>query len=77
MLGWENLALAIKDKFEGFRKKKKNKGKFECGKKKERVRKKEYVEKVGKYLNFYAKQSHHTHIYFFNMTMILLLYKNA
>jgi len=41
MLGWENLALAIKDKFEGFskKKKKKYKEKAECGKKKERVRK--------------------------------------
>jgi hypothetical protein len=42
MLGWENLALAIKDKFEGFsKKKKKYKEKAECGKKKERVRKEE------------------------------------
>jgi hypothetical protein len=65
MLGWENLALAIKDKFEGFSKKqkKKYKGKAECEEKKERMRKEKYVEKVGKYLNFYAKQSDHTHFF--------------
>ena len=36
------------------------------------MRKEEYVEKVGKYLNFYAKQSDHTQ-FFFNITMILLV----
>lgn len=67
MLGWENLALAIKDKFEGFSKKTKNtkyKGKAECEEKKEMMRKEEYVEKVGKYFNFYVKQSDHTHFFF-------------
>jgi hypothetical protein len=66
MLGWENLALAIKDKFEGFSKKTKNtkyKGKAECEEKKEMMRKEEYVEKVGKYFNFYVKQSDHTHFF--------------
>ena len=33
--------------------------------------------KVGKHLNFYAKQSDLTHAYFFYMPMILLLYKET
>jgi hypothetical protein len=35
------------------------------------------VEKLEKHLNFYAKQSNLTHAYYFNMPMILLLYKEA
>ena len=41
------------------------------------MRKKECVGKVGKHLNFYAKQSDLTHAYFSYMPMILLLYKEA
>ena len=62
-------------KFEGFSQSiKKNKAKAKCGEK-ERVRKD--VEKMGKHLNFYAKQSDLTHTYFFHMPMILFLYKKA
>jgi hypothetical protein len=32
---------------------------------------------VGKHLIFYAKQSDLTHVYFFDMSMILLLYKET
>jgi hypothetical protein len=43
--------------------------------KKVRMRKEQCVEKLGKHLNFYTKQSDLTHAYHFNMPMILLLYK--
>jgi hypothetical protein len=36
------------------------------------MRKEKYLEKIGKCLNFYAKQSDHTH-FFFNIPMILLV----
>jgi hypothetical protein len=59
---------------------KKNTGKAKSGdkmswEKKVRMRKEQCVEKLGKHLNFYTKQSDLTHAYHFNMPMILLLYK--
>ena len=51
--------------------------KAESRKKKVKVRKEECVEKLEKHLNFHAKQSDLTHAYYFNMPMILLLYKEA
>jgi hypothetical protein len=45
--------------------------------KKEIAIKEEYIEKVGKHLNIYAKQSHLTYAYFFYMSMILLVYKET
>jgi hypothetical protein len=41
------------------------------------VRKEDCVGKVGKYLNLYSKQSDLTHAYFYDMPMILLLYKEV
>ena len=35
------------------------------------------LEKVGKHLSFYEKQSDLTHVYFYNMPLILLLYKET
>jgi hypothetical protein len=42
-----------------------------------KVRKEDCVGKVGKYLNLYSKQSDLTHAYFYDMPMILLLYKEV
>jgi hypothetical protein len=39
--------------------------------------KEEYIEKVGKHLNIYAKQSDLTYAYFFDMSIILLVYKET
>jgi len=47
------------------------------GEKKERVRKEESVEKVGKHLNFFAKSNDLKHAYLSNLPMILLVYKEA
>lgn len=66
MLGWENLAVAIKDKFEGFSKKQKKtktRGRPSVERRKKGWKKK-YIEKVKKYINFYAKQCDHTHSFF-------------
>jgi len=41
------------------------------------MRKEDCVGKVGKYLNLYSKQSDLTHAYFYDMPMILLLYKEV
>ena len=41
------------------------------------MRKEECVGKVDKHLNLYAKQSDLTHVNFFDMLMILFLYKEA
>jgi hypothetical protein len=41
------------------------------------VIKEKCLGKVGKHLNFYAKQFDLTHAYFFYMPMILLLYKET
>jgi hypothetical protein len=43
------------------------------GEKKERVRKEECVEKVGKNLNFFAKSSDLKHTYLPELPMILLV----
>ena len=47
-------------------KKKKNRREDESGEKKERVRKEECVEKVGKNLNLFAKSSDLKHVIFLN-----------
>ena len=47
------------------------------GEKKERVRKEECVEKVGKHLNFFAKSNDLKHAYLSDLPMILLVYKEA
>ena len=47
------------------------------GEKKERVRKEECVEKVGKHLNFFAKSNDLKHAYLSNLPMILLVYKEV
>jgi len=58
-------------------KKKKNIGKDESGEKRVRVKKEKCVEKLGKHLFFYAKQSDLTHACHSNMPMILLLYNKT
>jgi hypothetical protein len=45
------------------------------GEKKERVRKEECVEKVGKNLNFFAKSNDLKHAFLSELPMILLVYK--
>jgi len=55
----------------------KNQGKAESGEKKERGRKEECVEKVGKHHNFFAKSNDLKHAYFSDLPMILLVYKEA
>jgi hypothetical protein len=57
--------------------KKKNIGKDESGEKRVRVKKEKCVEKLGKHLFFYAKQSDLTHACHSNMPMILLLYNKT
>ena len=47
------------------------------GKKNERVRKEECVEKVGKHLNFFVKSNDLKHAYLSDLPMILLVYKEA
>jgi hypothetical protein len=47
------------------------------GEKKERVRKEECVEKVGKNLSFFAKSSDLKHAYLSELPMILLVYKET
>jgi len=48
MLGWENLALAIKDKFEGFSKKKKKQGEVRVWKEERKGEKKRVCRKSRK-----------------------------
>ena len=67
--------LTIRNRFKDFRKK--NMGKAKSREKKVKVRKEECVEKLRKYLNFYAKQNDLTYAYYSNTPMILLLYKEA
>jgi hypothetical protein len=47
------------------------------GEKKERVRKEECVEKVGKHLKFFAKSNDLKYAYLSDLPMILLVYKEA
>jgi hypothetical protein len=47
------------------------------GEKKERVRKQECVEKVGKHLNFFAKSNNLKHAYLSDLPMNILVYKEA
>jgi hypothetical protein len=70
--------LTIRNRIEDFsKKKKKNIGKDESGEKRVRVKKEKCVEKLGKHLFFYAKQSDLTHACHSNMPMILLLYNKT
>jgi len=64
---------AIRNRFEDFKKNKKKHGKGWEWRVNE-WREEEYVEKLGKHLNFYAKQSDLTHAYHSNIPMILLLW---
>jgi hypothetical protein len=57
--------------------KKAESGEKMSGEKKERVKKKECVEKVGKHLNFFAKSNDLKHTYLSYLPMILLVYKEA
>ena len=71
------------DKVSAFRKlgeghdQKEKKREVESGEKKERVRKEEYVETIGKNLNFFAKSSDLKHAYLFELPMILLVCKEV
>jgi hypothetical protein len=63
---------ALRNLGEGHGQKEKNRREAESGEKKERVRKEECVEKVGKNLNFFAKPSDLKHAYLSELPMILL-----
>jgi len=68
---------ALRKLREGHGQKEKNRRGAKSGEKKKRVRKEECVEKVRKNLNFFAKSSDLKHAYFFELPMILLVYKKA
>jgi len=51
--------------------------KVKSGEKKIRMRKKENVENIGKYLSFYTKESETKSAYFSNMHVISLVYKET
>jgi len=77
-----NKVLALRTLGEGHSQEQKNQKKAESGEKmsgekKERVRKEECVEKVGKHLNFFAKSNDLKHAYLSDLPMILLVYKEA
>jgi len=57
--------------------KKAESGEKMSGEKKERVRKEECVEKVGKHLNVFAKSNDLKHVYLSDLPIILLVYKEA
>jgi len=72
-----NKVSALRTLGEGHGQEQKNQRKAESGEKKERVRKEECVEKVGKHLNFFAKSNDLKHAYLSDLPMILLVYKEA
>jgi hypothetical protein len=77
-----NKVLALRTLGEGHSQEQKSKKKAESGEKmsgekKERVRKEEFVEKVEKHLNFFAKSNDLKHAYLSDLPMILLVYKKA
>jgi hypothetical protein len=77
-----NKVSALRTLGEGHGQKKKDEKKAESGEKmsgekKERVRKEECVEKVGKHLNCFAKSNDLKHAYLSDLPMILLVCKEA
>jgi hypothetical protein len=72
-----NKVSALRTLGEGHNQEQKSKKKAESGEKKERVRKEEFVEKVGKHLNFFAKSNDLKHAYLSDLPMILFVYKEA
>ena len=72
-----NKVSALRTLGEGHGQKQKDEKKAESGEKKERVRKEECVEKVGKHLNLFAKSNDLKHAYLSDLPMILLVYKEV
>jgi hypothetical protein len=72
-----NKVSAVRTLGEGHSQKQNDEKKAKSGEKKERVRKEECVEKVGKHLNFFAKSNDLKHAYLSDLPMILLVYKEA
>jgi hypothetical protein len=77
-----NKVSALRTLGEGHGQKQKDEKKAESGEKmsgekKERVKKEECVDKVGKHLNFFAKSNDLKHAYLSDLPMILLVYKEA
>ena len=72
-----NKVSALRTFGEGHDQEQKNEKNVESGEKKERVRKEECVEKVGKHLNFFVKSNDLKHAYLSNLPMILLVYNEA
>jgi hypothetical protein len=77
-----NKVSALKTLGEGLGQEQKNEKKADIGEKmsvekKERMRKEECVEKIGKHLNFFAKSNDLKHAYLSDLPMILLVYKET